>query len=69
VLLSCWASAIAFCAARYLELAGLLAPNPGLSLPDAQITVVHRSDGSGTTYIFANYLSSVDPAWAAKVRR
>ena len=37
----------------------------GLSLPDAHITVVHRSDGSGTTYIFTNYLSSVDPAWAA----
>ena len=29
--------------------------------------MVHRSDGSGTTYIFSNYLSSVDPAWAAKV--
>ncbi len=41
--------------------------NPGLSLPDARITVVHRSDGSGTTYIFTNYLSSVDPAWAARV--
>ena len=45
----------------------ITALNPGLSLPDAQITVVHRSDGSGTTYIFTNYLSSVDPAWAAKV--
>jgi phosphate transport system substrate-binding protein len=31
------------------------------------ITGVHRSDGIGTTYIFSNYLSSVDPAWAAKV--
>jgi len=41
--------------------------NPGLSLPPAAINVVHRSDGSGTTYIFSNYLSSVDPAWAAKV--
>jgi phosphate transport system substrate-binding protein len=41
--------------------------NPGLPLPNAAITVVHRSDGSGTTYIFSNYLSSVDPAWAAKV--
>jgi phosphate transport system substrate-binding protein len=41
--------------------------NPGLSLPDAPIHVVHRSDGSGTAYIFSNYLSSVDPAWAAKV--
>ncbi len=37
--------------------------NPGITLPDAAITVVHRSDGSGTTYIFSNYLSSVDPAW------
>jgi phosphate transport system substrate-binding protein len=45
----------------------LTALNPGLSLPDAPINVVHRSDGSGTTYIFSNYLSSVDPAWADKV--
>ena len=41
--------------------------NPGISLPNAPITVVHRSDGSGTTYIFSNYLSNIDPAWAAKV--
>jgi hypothetical protein len=39
--------------------------NPGITLPGAPITVVHRSDGSGTTYIFSNYLSSVSPAWAA----
>jgi phosphate transport system substrate-binding protein len=45
----------------------LTALNPGLSLPAATINVVHRSDGSGTTYIFSNYLSSVDPAWASKV--
>jgi phosphate transport system substrate-binding protein len=45
----------------------ITALNPGLSLPPAPINVVHRSDGSGTTYIFSNYLSSVDPAWAAKV--
>jgi phosphate transport system substrate-binding protein len=45
----------------------IAALNPGLSLPAAPITVVHRSDGSGTTYIFSNYLSAVDPAWAAKV--
>jgi len=45
----------------------LTALNPGLSLPNAAITVVHRSDGSGTTYIFSNYLSAVSPAWAAKV--
>ncbi|HEX7125009.1 MAG TPA: phosphate ABC transporter substrate-binding protein PstS [Thermodesulfobacteriota bacterium] len=41
--------------------------NPGLSLPDRAITVVHRSDGSGTTFIFANYLSKVSPEWKAKV--
>ena len=45
----------------------LTALNPGLTLPTAAINVVHRSDGSGTTYIFSNYLSSVDPAWASKV--
>ena len=45
----------------------ITALNPGITLPSAPITVVHRSDGSGTTYIFSNYLSSVDPAWAAKV--
>jgi phosphate transport system substrate-binding protein len=43
--------------------------NPGITLPSARITVVHRSDGSGTTYIFSDYLSSVDPAWAARVGR
>ncbi|HEY6478608.1 MAG TPA: phosphate ABC transporter substrate-binding protein PstS [Streptosporangiaceae bacterium] len=41
--------------------------NPGADLPDAYITVVHRSDGSGTTYIFSNYLSEVSPAWASAV--
>lgn len=45
----------------------IAALNPGINLPDAPISVVHRSDGSGTTYIFSNYLSSVDPTWAAKV--
>ena len=45
----------------------ITALNPGLTLPAASITVVHRSDGSGTTYIFSNYLSSADPTWAAKV--
>ncbi len=45
----------------------ITALNPGITLPSASIAVVHRSDGSGTTYIFSNYLSSVDPAWAAKV--
>jgi phosphate transport system substrate-binding protein len=41
--------------------------NPGASLPDAHITVVHRADGSGTSYIFSNYLSEVSPAWATAV--
>jgi phosphate transport system substrate-binding protein len=41
--------------------------NPGADLPDAYITVVHRSDGSGTTYIFSDYLSVVSPAWASTV--
>ena len=45
----------------------ITALNPGITLPPASINVVHRSDGSGTTYIFSNYLSSVYPAWAAKV--
>jgi phosphate transport system substrate-binding protein len=44
----------------------LTALNPGAHLPDAYITVVHRSDGSGTTYIFSNYLSEVSPAWDSK---
>jgi len=41
--------------------------NPGLSLPDRRITVVHRSDGSGTTWIYTNYLSKVSPEWKSKV--
>lgn len=41
--------------------------NPGLSLPDRDIAVVHRSDGSGTTYIFTDYLSKVSPGWAERV--
>jgi phosphate transport system substrate-binding protein len=45
----------------------ITALNPGISIPDAPITVVHRSDSSGTTYIFSNYLSTVSPTWAAKV--
>ena len=45
----------------------ITALNPDITLPGAPITVVHRSDGSGTTYIFSNYLSIVSPAWAAKV--
>ncbi len=41
--------------------------NPGVKLPDLDIVVVHRSDGSGTTYIFTDYLSKVSPDWKAKV--
>ncbi len=41
--------------------------NPGVNLPGSQIFVVHRSDGSGTTYIWADYLSKVSPEWASKV--
>lgn len=43
----------------------LAALNPGLSLPASDIIVVHRSDGSGTTYVFTDYLTTVSPAWAA----
>ena len=39
--------------------------NPGVKLPDQKIIVVHRSDGSGTTYIFTDYLSKVSPEWAS----
>ena len=38
--------------------------NPGVKLPDQKIIVVHRSDGSGTTYIFTDYLSKVSSEWA-----
>lgn len=41
--------------------------NPSVNLPNTPITVVHRSDGSGTTFIFANYLSKVSKEWADKV--
>jgi len=41
--------------------------NGGLQLPDMKITVVHRSDGSGTTFNFANYLSKVSPEWKSQV--
>jgi len=41
--------------------------NPGVNLPDTDITVVHRADGSGTTYIFADYLAKVSPEWRTKV--
>jgi phosphate transport system substrate-binding protein len=43
------------------------AVNPGVKLPDMSITVVHRSDGSGTTFIFSGYLSKVSGDWKEKV--
>ncbi len=47
--------------------AKLVALNPGKSLPDQPITVVHRADGSGTTFNFTDYLSAVSKEWAVKV--
>ncbi|GEA14961.1 phosphate-binding protein [Moorella sp. E308F] len=45
----------------------ITAINPGVELPDKEITVVHRSDGSGTTNIFTDYLSSISKEWKEKV--
>jgi phosphate transport system substrate-binding protein len=47
--------------------AAITALNPDLNLPDKPIAVVHRSDGSGTTFIFTNYLSRVSDEWNSKV--
>ncbi|MFZ9968074.1 MAG: phosphate ABC transporter substrate-binding protein PstS, partial [Steroidobacteraceae bacterium] len=47
--------------------AKLAALNPGKKLPDQAITVVHRSDGSGTTFNWTDYLSSISPEWASSV--
>ena len=47
--------------------AALTAINPGVPLPDAAISVVRRADGSGTSFIFTNYLSKVNEEWKAKV--
>ncbi|HEX7191496.1 MAG TPA: phosphate ABC transporter substrate-binding protein PstS, partial [Thermoanaerobaculia bacterium] len=41
--------------------------NPGVSLPNIEITVVHRSDGSGTSYIWCDYLAKVSPEWKKNV--
>ena len=46
--------------------ARIAALNSGVALPATDILVVHRSDGSGTSYVFTDYLSSVSPAWATK---
>lgn len=45
----------------------IAALNPGVTLPDMPIVVVHRADGSGTTFIFTDYLSAVSKEWATKV--
>ncbi|MFP5391938.1 MAG: phosphate ABC transporter substrate-binding protein PstS [Gammaproteobacteria bacterium] len=45
----------------------IAALNPGVKLPDAEITVVHRADGSGTSFLFTDYLSKVSPEWKSKV--
>jgi phosphate transport system substrate-binding protein len=47
--------------------AALTALNPGVPLPDAAISVVRRADGSGTSFLFTNYLSKVNAEWKAKV--
>ncbi len=47
--------------------AALKADNPGVNLPNEDITVVHRSDGSGTTFVWTDYLSKVSPEWKSKV--
>lgn len=47
--------------------AALAALNPGVPLPDAAISVVRRADGSGTSFIFTNYLSKVNAEWKSRV--
>ena len=45
----------------------LTSANPGLKLPDQDVVVVHRSDGSGTTFVWTDYLSKVSPEWKSAV--
>ena len=52
---------------QYWNDPALVALNPGVNLPNAHITAVHRSDGSGTTYAFTNFLSLTNPTWASQV--
>jgi phosphate transport system substrate-binding protein len=47
--------------------ARIVAQNRGVALPNSDILVVHRSDGSGTTYIFSDYLTSVSPSWCGSL--
>jgi phosphate transport system substrate-binding protein len=49
--------------------ARIASANPGIRLPDTDIVVVHRSDGSGTSFIWTDYLSKVSPEWEQKVGR
>jgi len=49
--------------------ARIAAANPGVKLPGTDIVVVHRSDGSGTTFIWTDYLSKISPEWEQKVGR
>jgi phosphate transport system substrate-binding protein len=49
--------------------AKLAALNPGKRLPDQNITVIHRADGSGTTFNWTDYLTTVSPEWASRVGR
>ena len=45
----------------------ITAENPGLNLPDKEIVTVHRSDGSGTTFIFTDYLTAISPTWDEQI--
>ena len=45
----------------------LVAANPGLKLPSVNVLVVHRSDGSGTSYVFTEYLAKISPEWKSRV--
>jgi phosphate transport system substrate-binding protein len=47
----------------------IVALNPGVSLPDEELIVVHRSDGSGTTFVWTDYLSKISPEWSSQVGR
>ena len=52
---------------KYWDDASITALNAGVSIPHESITVVHRSDGSGTTGIFTHYLAAVSPQWSSQV--
>jgi phosphate transport system substrate-binding protein len=52
---------------KYWDDAEITALNPGVTLPHQTITVVHRSDGSGTTSIFTTYLAAISPTWSTQV--